>query len=160
MRDDVDDVNDVEINPIDVLGVARELGELEIDEELNRLLERGKTRPTQILEGSELPGPPRVPYARTTVEIVFDDEANLRECVKLLRWSDERLRARPEQLMLWEWQNTIRDRMTIRFGVSWHNKRFFERRKDAFKGPSHAAYLRRFGVTADDLDVRHEIVRD
>lgn len=33
----------------------------------------------------------------TEIEIEFDDEGELQTCVRMLRWSDDRLRARLEQ---------------------------------------------------------------
>jgi hypothetical protein len=129
------------------------------DPELEELLERGKTTRVQILEGTESADPARGgPFARTNVRITFEDEDNLRECVRLLRWSDERLRARPEQLLLWDWQNTFREGMTISFGVNWYRQEFFEARKEAFREPGHAAYYARFGAAPDDFTMDHEIL--
>jgi hypothetical protein len=130
------------------------------DDELEALLKRGKTEAVRILNGTELERRFDEPYARSSVKIAFENEASLRECVRLLRWSDERLRARPDQLMLWEWTSTIRHGMTIKFGVHWYNREFFELRKDAFREPSHAAYYQLFGATADDFAISHEVLGD
>lgn len=149
------DVKDARV-PADLLNVIDEVQEF--DDELEELLERGKSERVQILSGTEAEGRQAEPYARTHVEISFSDENDLRECVRLLRWSDERLRARPDQLLRWDWQKTFRDGMTIRFGVNWYERDFFERRKDAFREPTHAVYYSQFGASADDFKIRHEVI--
>lgn len=130
-----------------------------IDPVLDELLERGKKERVLILAGTEFPGPQRKPYARTDVTIKFPDEHNLRECVRLLRWSDERLRARLDQLMLWEWEDTYRQDMTIHFGVRWFTRAMFEARKDAFKDTRHESYYAAFGAKASDFKTKHEILQ-
>ncbi|RNC82362.1 MAG: hypothetical protein ED559_11450 [Phycisphaera sp.] len=131
----------------------------EIDAVLDELLERGKKEKVMILAGTERPEDRgRTPYAQTKVEITFDDEEKLRTCVRLLRWSDDRLRARPDQLLHWDWNSSFREGMTIKFGVSWYTREFFESRKDAFKDESHSSYFAHFGANADDMVVKTEIV--
>lgn len=143
----------------DVLNIAGDLIP-EIDDVLDELLDRGKKERVMILAGTESSeGRSRKPYAITNVEIKFDDEDQLRTCVRLLRWSDDRLRARPDQLLRWEWQRTFREQMTIYFGVAWYDKEFFERRKDAFSEPQHAQYYAYFGAKAKDFKIRHEIMK-
>lgn len=100
--------------------------------EILELLERGKTRRTVILPGAEGRNAGKKPYARTHVEIEFRDEDNLRKCIALLKWSDERLLKLPELLAMWEWNRTDREGMTIHFGTNWYNRRFFEERQNAF----------------------------
>ncbi|WP_155253307.1 hypothetical protein [Bradyrhizobium japonicum] len=130
----------------------------DIDAQLDKLLKKGRSERVQILEGSEDPSaPPRKPYARSEVQITFNNERDLRQCVRLLRWSDERLRARPDQRILWDWQMTWREGMTIYFGVNWYNREFFEARKDAFLNPEHQSYYAMFGATADQFKIRHVI---
>lgn len=131
----------------------------EIDAVLNELLERGKSERVMILAGTETDeNRRRKPYAVTKVEIAFDNEAALRTCVRLLRWSDDRLRARPEQLILWDWSRSYRERMTIYFGVTWYDREFFEKRKDAFKDPQHANYYSFFGAKPEDFKMQHEVL--
>jgi hypothetical protein len=144
--------------PSDLLGITGQtVGQF--DSELNELIARGKTQRVMLLAGTESPQRHgHRPYAQTRVEIDFTDESNLRECVRQLRWSDERLRARPEQLLLWSWNLTFRDGMTISFGVNWYDKAFFERRKEAFKEPGHTKFYKLFGATADDFRVTHEVL--
>jgi hypothetical protein len=129
-----------------------------IDAVLNGLLERGKRERVMILAGTEMEGSRRQkPYAITKVEIAFDNEDSLRTCVRLLRWSDDRLRARPDQLILWEWQSSFREGMTIHFGVAWYDREFFEKRKNAFMEPQHANYYAYFGAKPEDFKMEHEI---
>jgi hypothetical protein len=130
-------------------------------ETIDDLLERGKLQKVRILLGTESPERKgHVPYARTNARITFDNEAALRECVRLLRWSDERLRALPDQRILWDWSVTFRDGMTISFGVNWYDREFFEKRKDAFTEPKHAAYYMKFGAKPGDLNIKHIIKGD
>jgi hypothetical protein len=140
----------------DVLNISGDLVP-ELDEVLEELLERGKRERVMILAGTE-GGRHRRPYAVTRVEIAFDNERDLRSCVRMLRWSDDRLRARPDQMILWDWQRTFREGMKIHFGVAWYDQAFFERRKDAFKEPAHVGYYSLFGATADRFSMEHEIL--
>lgn len=139
----------------DVLNIAGDLVP-EIDSVLDELLERGKSSRTKILSGTE-GETRRDPYAVTRIEIAFDNEDELRRCVRLLRWSDDRLRARPDQLIRWEWESTFRDGMTISFGVSWYDAAFFEKRKDAFKEKQHTQYYAMFGATPERFKMEHQI---
>lgn len=131
----------------------------DIHSDLASLLEKGRAERVQILNGTEGANPsPRTVYARTEVKITFTNERDLRQCVRLLRWSDERLRARPDQRILWDWQRTFRDGMTISFGVNWYNQDFFEARKDAFANPEHRGYYAMFGAQARDFVMNHVIL--
>src|SRR5918994_882608 len=88
----------------------------DIEPKLDKLLQQGRSTRVQILEGTEgASDAPRTIYARTEVKITFTNERDLRQCVRLLRWSDQRLRARPDQRILWDWQRTFREGMTISF---------------------------------------------
>ena len=129
-----------------------------IDAKTERLLKKGRAQRVKILDGTESPSRKRfVPYAKTTVQIEFDNEDDLRQCVRLLRWSDERLRARPDQLILWDWSNTFRHGMTIVFGVNWYDRKFFEARKETFRNPQHQGYYAAFGATPDRFKMEHAI---
>lgn len=141
---------------VDVLNIAGELIP-DLDPVLSELLDRGRHERVLILSGTE-GGHGRKPYAVTKIEIKFDQERDLRNCVRLLRWSDDRLRARPDQLVLWDWERSYREGDAIFFGVTWYDKSFFERRKDAFKEPGHAAYYSMFGATPDSFKMTHTIV--
>src|SRR5262245_15527094 len=104
----------------DVLNIGGDLIP-ELDAVTSQLLDRGKHERVMILPGTE-GGTGRKPYATTKVEIRFDDEHQLRTCVRMLRWSDERLRMHPGQLIAWEWEKTFREDMTISFGVAWYDR--------------------------------------
>jgi hypothetical protein len=152
------DKNPSEHNPVDLMNV---IDPNEISVDLDALLERGKNERVQILIGTENPNRlGQIPYAHTRVSITFTDEQPLRECVRMLRWSDERLRALPEQLILWSWDRTFREGMTISFGVNWYDRPFFERRRDAFLEPRHAEYYRSFGARPEDFSVQHFVEGD
>lgn len=113
-----------------------------------------------ILAGTEA-GEGRRPYAQTEVVIHFDDESKLRTCVRMLRWSDERLRLQHlDKLLDWEWNKTFREGMTIFFGVNWYDRAFFEQRKDAFKEPTHASYYAVFGATPESLEMKHIVLAE
>ncbi len=131
----------------------------ELDAVTSELLGRGQKERVMILAGTEA-GANRRPYAVTKVEIKFDNEDDLRKCVRMLRWSDERLRARPEQLLAWEWERTFREDMTIYFGVAWYDREFYMRRKDAFLDPQHVSYYAMFGATPDRLKMTHTVLGD
>ena len=131
----------------------------ELDAVTSELVERGKHERVMILAGTEA-GANRKPYAITKVEIAFDNELDLVKCVRMLRWSDERLRARPEQLIAWEWEKTFREGMTIYFGVAWYDYEFYKRRKDAFLEPEHQGYYAMFGATPDRLKMSHTVLGD
>ena len=144
-------------NP-DVLNIAGDLVP-QIDSVLDQLLERGKSERVMILSGTESPeNKARKPYALTKVTISFDNENDLRNCVRMLRWSDDRLRARPDQLILWNWESSFREGMTIYFGVAWYNEAFFERRKEAFMEPQHADYYAMFGAKPSDFKMTHHVL--
>lgn len=141
----------------DVLNIAGELVP-EIDAVLGNLLEQGKKERTMILSGTESPeNKTRKPYALTKVEITFDNENDLQRCVRMLRWSDDRLRSRPDQLIMWNWEMAYRKDMSINFGVAWYNKEFFEKRKNAFMEPDHASYYSFFGAKPEDFKMEHQI---
>lgn len=129
----------------------------EIDDELHALLEKGKISPQCILPGaSDQMFGDRKPHARTSVSIEFDNEEDLRRCVRLLRWSDERLLA-IGSTVAWSWDLTERDGMVIRFAVNWYDKDFFEERKDAFRDRNHLSYFRMFGKSTSDMQIVTEV---
>lgn len=98
--------------------------------------------------------------ARTYCEVVFDNEDDLQKCVAALRESDERLKQRPDEWLLWDWQATYREGMKIILGVNWYDLDFFRARKDAYKNPAHIQYLSRFGATPERLQIRHEVMTE
>lgn len=140
----------------DIMNISGDLVP-ELDAATESLLELGKRERVMILAGTE-GGKGRKPYAITNIEIAFDTENDLRNCVRMLRWSDERLRARPDQMILWDWNKSFREGMKIHFGVAWYDREFFEKRKNAFKEPAHIGYYAMFGATPDRFKMEHEIL--
>lgn len=126
----------------------------QISADVRQRLERGRIGAVTILDGaSRAIFGERRPYATTEVEVEFEEEDDLFNCVRLLRWSDERL-VKAGASILWSWNKTIRDGMTIRFAVDWFDKDFFEKRANAINEPSHVSYFSLFRKTADDMKVR------
>lgn len=91
------------------------------------------------------------------------DAATARRCIEALRESDERLRARPEELMLWDWQSTFfqADHAspagggTVLLGVAWYDQDFYAERRDAWLGIMHRRAYARIGVPLDNITVIH-----
>ncbi len=130
----------------------------EIDAALDKLLEEGKTKKTQVLEGvSDRRFAGRQPYAKTSVSMTFKDEENLRKCVRMLRWSDERLAAMGSSIE-WAWMQSYRLGMNIKFAVSWYDKEFYEQRKTAVTDANHLSYFRMFGMAPSDMDIQTQVL--
>ena len=132
----------------------------EIDAELDALLQLGRKKRVNVLDGSaERIFGDRKPYARTHVRLVFrdDEETELRNCVRLLRWSDDRLRALGSSIE-WSWETTLREGMEIQFSVAWYDRSFFERRRNAFADKNHLSYFSLFGKGAKDMSVNTEVL--
>lgn len=130
----------------------------DIDDHLDALLKKGLISEQKILDGaSDKTFGKRQPYATTKVRIEFERESDLRKCVRLLRWSDERLLAMGSTIA-WAWAMTVREGMTIKFAVNWYDKDFFERRKDAFRDSNHLSYFRMFGKGTNDMDIYTEVL--
>jgi hypothetical protein len=125
--------------------------------EIMERFEKGKTTKTIVLHGTEQRRNDAPLYAVTHVEIDFDDEAQMLNCVKLLYWSDLRLSKLPALLAKWKWDDTKRSGNQIQFSTSWYDKDFFEARNAAFLGRTHAHYYEMFGAKVGDLKIRHEI---
>jgi hypothetical protein len=78
--------------------------------------------------------------------------------------SDERLRSRPEEQMLWDWDNTwleLTDETdpdagaTIILGVAWYDRAFFDDRKVAWFGAMHQRIYQQIGVPLEQVEVSH-----
>ncbi|MGH8905359.1 MAG: hypothetical protein ACRD0K_02335 [Egibacteraceae bacterium] len=91
------------------------------------------------------------------------DTATVERCVEALRDSDERLRARPEELMLWDWQSTFFQADpgndagggTILLGVAWYDDEFYLERRDAWFGTMHKRAYAKIGVPLENVTVTH-----
>ncbi len=118
---------------------------------MDRLI-AGRTERTQILDGSTLEQHSQLkPYALTHVKMQFTNEDDVIRCARMLQWSDERMRARTDPVILWAWQLSYRDGMAMEFSVAWYSKEYFEARKHAFKDSSHSSYYSKFGLKPEDI---------
>ncbi len=112
--------------------------------------------------------------ARSECAYYCPDAATVRRCVEALRSSDERLRARPEELMLWDWQSTFlqtdpdneagggtilpdhRGRPPEPpHGVAWYDEAFYLDRRDAWFGALHKRAYATIGVPPENVTVTH-----
>lgn len=141
----------------DILNIQGEIIP-EIGHELDLLLKKGLKSKQQILSGaSNKVFGDKKPYAVTHVKVDFDNEADLRKCVRLLRWSDDRL-LKIGSTINWSWDRSFREGMTIEFAVNWYDKEFFEKRKDSFADKNHLSYFNMFGKAASDLHIITEVL--
>jgi len=84
--------------------------------------------------------------------------------------SDERLRLRPEDLMLWDWDSTYMELDdpqhptegggTILLGVAWYSIGFFRDRGGAGFSHMHQRIYEKLGLTPDDITVKHFLSAD
>jgi hypothetical protein len=91
------------------------------------------------------------------------DAATVERCVEALRESDERLRARPDELMLWDWQSTFFEADhdnpagggTVILGVAWYDEEFYTDRRVAWFGSMHKRVYAAIGVPLENVTVTH-----
>lgn len=103
------------------------------------------------------------PIARSECTYYCPDEGTARRVIEALKESDERLRNRPEELMLWDWQATYFEAEkgneagggTVLLGVAWYDQEFFDDRRDAWFGAMHQRIYKNLGVPMDDITVDH-----
>lgn len=118
----------------------------------------------RVLDGED-DGVPRdkVLYARSDCRYFCPNADVLAATVKALKESDEKLRLRPEELMLWEWgvtwvqpdpTSTV-GAGTVVLGVSWYDKEFYEDRSCAYLSVMHRRIYAQLGLSADQVQVRH-----
>ena len=129
-----------------------------VDDALRQLLDAGRSRRVNVLPGAsnEL-FKDRKPFAVTEVRITFDSEDNLEKCVRLLRWSDERL-IMMGSTILWAWNKTFREGMNIHFAVNWYDESFFHEKQDALNNSNHLSYFRMFGASLSDMEIETHII--
>lgn len=123
----------------------------------------------RVLEG-EGPGTPRrgtkVLFARSECSYRCRDADIATAVVEALRQSDEKLRARPEELMLWDWQSTWFEADPastvgagwVRLGVAWYDPEFYVDRRDAYLSVMHKRIYVMLGITEEDVEVTHYLV--
>lgn len=101
--------------------------------------------------------------ARSECSYYCPDEATARRCISALEESDKRLRERPEELMLWDWQATYFEAEqdnpngggTVILGVAWYDREFFDDRRDAWFGRMHQRIYQDLGIPLENITVEH-----
>ena len=93
--------------------------------------------------------------AVSRVEIRLQTEEDKEKCLREIEESDRRLRLL--QSKPWDWQRVATKGNTVRFGVAWYDRSFFERRKGAWSGEQHASLYKHFGASVDDFTVTHQV---
>jgi len=91
------------------------------------------------------------------------DETTLNDCVAAIRRSDEQLRNRPEEMMLWDWQNTQTERPegdpgnggTVLLGVAWYDEDFFNEKRESHMNEMHRALYEQIGLPPNSITVTH-----
>jgi hypothetical protein len=91
------------------------------------------------------------------------DAGTAGRCIEALRESDERLRARPQEMMLWDWKSTFFEADpansagggTVLLGVAWYDEEFYTERRGAWFGAMHKRAYARIGVALDNVTVTH-----
>jgi hypothetical protein len=101
--------------------------------------------------------------ARSECTYYCPDAATVARCIEALRESDERLRGRPEEQMLWDWECTYYEADpdneagggTVILGVAWYDPAFYDDRREAWLGAMHKHVYAGIGVVLDDITVTH-----
>lgn len=101
--------------------------------------------------------------ARSECTYYCPDEATARRCITALEDSDKRLRERPGELMLWDWQATYFEAEksnplgggTVILGVAWYDQEFFDDHRDAWFGAMHKRIYKDLGIPLEDITVDH-----
>ncbi|MEO7195009.1 MAG: hypothetical protein ABIZ05_09320 [Pseudonocardiaceae bacterium] len=105
----------------------------------------------------------KVPIAKSDCTYYCPDAATAERCIAALRKSDERLRTRPEEQMLWDWECTYFEAEpgnphgggTVVLGVAWFDQAFFEDRCDAWCGAIHTHFYQQIGIPLEAVTVTH-----
>ena len=124
-------------------------------------LEAGQAQMTLVLQAAQLPEvllTLPAPYAITKASLTFDTEMQLHNCVKVLLWSGDTFKTRPNQLRLWSRDKVYREGMQLTFTVNWYQRNVFEKRKNAFMNDEHNKYYALFDANPSDLTVSHHIL--
>ncbi|GAB6901369.1 hypothetical protein [Kineosporia succinea] len=108
------------------------------------------------------------PIARSDCTYYCPDASTAARVISALRESDERLRSRPEELMLWDWQSTFWEAElgnpagggSVRLGVAWYDPAFFAERRDAWFGRMHTEIYKQLGVPLENITVQHWTLLD
>ncbi|WP_218021458.1 hypothetical protein [Nocardia acidivorans] len=123
----------------------------------------------RVLEG-EGPGTPRrgnkVLFAKSECSYYCRTAEIAAAVIDALRQSDDKLRNRPEELMLWDWQSTWfkvdPDCGTgggwVLLGVAWYDPEFYADRAGAYLSVMHRRIYDMLGLTVEDVEVVHYLV--
>jgi hypothetical protein len=96
-------------------------------------------------------------FAETKVEVTLKSAEALHTCLSELAESDRRLRELSGGGM-YDWQRVMIKGLTVRFGVAWYDRDFFEHRKAAYTSPEHMHVFGKFGASPSDFKVEHRII--
>jgi hypothetical protein len=98
--------------------------------------------------------------ARSECRFDCQDDASLDRCIEALRRSDENLRRRPRQPIMYDWQS-----MFVRpypdggglltFGVAWYDEAFFDAKHDVYLNPQHEGMFEHIGMGAGSVSISH-----
>ena len=92
------------------------------------------------------------------------DEKTLARCVEQIRLSDEHLRSRPEEQILWDWQSTYieipKEKKDYKggdvvLGVAWYDEKFFKKNQKSFSNPLHLEKYKDIGLKKGAIIVTH-----
>jgi hypothetical protein len=91
------------------------------------------------------------------------DGATANKVIEALRDSDEKLRSRPEELMLWDWRSTwFEARLndpngagTVILGVAWYDLEFYTERRGAAFSVMHKRIYEKLGLPLENIEVTH-----
>ncbi|MEV0976550.1 hypothetical protein [Streptomyces sp. NPDC049915] len=127
---------------------------------------QGAVTRVRVLTGEDVDAERRgdkAPIARSECTYYCPDEATAKRVISALEESDKRLRERPEELMLWDWQCTYFEAEqgnpngggTVILGVAWYDEEFYADRKGAWFGAMHQRIYKDLGVPMEDIEVTH-----
>jgi hypothetical protein len=91
------------------------------------------------------------------------DRDTVDRCIEALRESDEKLRRKPEELMLWNWMSTWFEADannpngggTVMLGVAWYDEDFFQERNSAGTETMHKKIYARLGIPMENVTITH-----
>jgi hypothetical protein len=106
------------------------------------------------------------PIAFSDCRYYCPDAEIVKSCVEHIKISDDRLRARPEETMLWDWQSTYFEPDadnpngggTIILGVAWYDKEFYAERRIAWFGTMHTRIYKEIGIPMENITVTHWLI--
>lgn len=102
--------------------------------------------------------------AMSNCRFACPDKGTLRRCVAAIRKSDEHLRNRPEEMMLWDWQSTFVEMVgsdlddagaTVILGVAWYDEDFFREKREAHLDSMHRTMYEAIGLPPGSIEVTH-----